>query len=138
MIFEETRKVVEVSKKDFLNIIESSGIYNFLNNVDFNTIKGYDRFDQRAEIYRTVLNMLKDYFADKSTGLVSYGEDYSEHGIGNNSRRPIYLTEDKAKYLLGYISVMAGIFPEINISFQDNDLKTVLPIIERHGYQGVR
>lgn len=138
MIFEETRKVVEVSKKDFVDLIEKSGVYEFLNNVDFNTIKGYDRFEQRAEIYRIVLNMLKEYFSDKSSGLVSYGENYSAHGIGNNSRRPIYLTEENAKYSLGYISVMAGIFPEINISFQDNDLERVLPIIERHGYQGVR
>lgn len=138
MLFEETRKVVEVSNKDFSNIIESSGVYGFLNNVDFNTIKGYDRFEQRAEIYRIVLNMLKDYFADKSTGLVSYGDNYSANGIGNNSRKPIYLTEEGAKYSLGYISVMAGIFPEINITFQDNDLERVLPIIERSGYQGVR
>lgn len=138
MLFEETRKVVEVSNKDFSNIIEGSGVYGFLNNVDFNTIKGYDRFEQRAEIYRIVLNMLKDYFADKNTGLVSYGDNYSANGIGNNSRRPIYLTENNAKYSLGYISVMAGIFPEINISFQDNDLERVLPIIERQGYQGVR
>lgn len=51
MLFEETRKVVEVSKKDFLNVIEKFNVYNFLNNVDFNTIKGYDRFAQRKEIY---------------------------------------------------------------------------------------
>ena len=138
MLFEETRKVVEVSNKNFSNIIEGSGVYGFLNNVDFNTIKGYDRFEQRTEIYKIVLNMLKDYFADKSSGLVSYGDNYSANGIGNNSRKPIYLTEDGAKYSLGYISVMAGIFPEINISFQDNDLERVLPIIERQGYQGVR
>lgn len=138
MLFEETRKVVEVSKKDFLNIIQNSGVYNFLNNVDFNTIKGYDRFEQRTEIYRIVLNMLKEYFYDKSLGIVSYGDNYSANGIGNNSRKPIYLTEDGTKYSLGYISVMAGIFPEINITFQDNDLEKVLPIIERHGYQGVR
>lgn len=138
MLFEETRKVVEVSYKDFLNVLENSGVYEFLNNVDFNTIKGYDRFEQRAEIYKIVLNMLKEYFSDKSSGLVSYGDNYSANGIGNNSRKPIYLTEENAKYSLGYISVMAGIFPEINISFQDNDLDRVLPIIERHGYQGVR
>lgn len=138
MIFEETRRVVEVSKKDFLNVLENSGVYDFLNNVDFNTIKGYDRFEQRAEIYKIVLNMLIEYFSDKSPGLVSYGENYSAHGIGNNSRKPIYLTEESAKYSLGYISVMAGIFPDINITFQDNDLEIVLPIIERAGYQGVR
>lgn len=138
MIFEETRKVVEVSKNDFLNIVKTSGVYDYLNNVNFKDIKGYDRFEQRTEIYNIVLNMLKDYFADKSTGFVSYGENYSANGIGNNSRRPIYLTENNAKYSLGYISVMAGIFPEINISFKDNDLENILPIIERHGYQGVR
>ena len=82
--------------------------------------------------------MLKEYFYDKSLGIVSYGDNYSANGIGNNSRKPIYLTEEGAKYSLGYISVMAGIFPEINITFQDNDLEKVLPIIERHGYQGVR
>lgn len=138
MLFEEARKVVEVSKKDFVDIIEKSGVYDFLNKVDFNTIKGYDRFEQRTEIYKIVLNMLKEYFYDKSLGIVSYGDNYSVNGIGNNSRRPIYLTEEGAKYSLGYISVMAGIFPEINISFQDNDLERVLPIIERQGYQGVR
>lgn len=138
MVFEETRKVVEVSTDDFLNVIESSGIYDYLNNVDFNRIKGYDRFEQRVEIYKIVLNMLKEYFANKSPGTVCYGENFSANGIGNNSRKPIYLIEDNAKYLLGYISVMAGIFPEINISFKDNDLENILPIIERHGYQGVR
>lgn len=138
MLFEETRKVVEVSKKDFLNVIEKSNIYNFLNNVDFNTIKGYDRFAQRKEIYNIVLDMLKEYFHDKSTGDVSYGENYSANGIGNNSRKPIYLDEDNTRYLLGYITVVAGIFPEINISFKDVDLERILPITERHGYQGVR
>lgn len=114
MLFEE---IVEISTNDFVDIIENSGVYNFLNNVDFNTIKGYDRFEQREEIYRTVLNMLKDYFADKSTGLVSYGENYSADGNGNNSSRPIYLTDDNAKYSLGYISIMVGISPEMNIFF---------------------
>lgn len=138
MVFEETRKVVEVSTNDFLNIVKTSGIYDYLNSVNFKDIKGYDRFEQRTEIYRIVLNMLRDYFADKSTGPVCYGENYSANGIGNNSRKPIYLIEDSSKYLLGYISIMAGIFPEINISFKDNDLENILPIIERHGYQGVR
>ena len=135
MLFEE---IVEISTNDFVDIIENSGVYNFLNNVDFNTIKGYDRFEQREEIYRTVLNMLKDYFADKSTGLVSYGENYSADGNGNNSSRPIYLTDDNAKYSLGYISIIVGISPEMNIFFHDNDFEIVLPMIERHGYQGVR
>lgn len=91
MVFEETRKVVEVSTDDFLNVIESSGIYDYLNNVDFNRIKGYDRFEQRVDIYKIVLNMLKEYFANKSPGTVCYGENYSANGIGNNSRKPIYL-----------------------------------------------
>lgn len=138
MIFEETRKIVEISTNDFLNIIEHSGIYDFLNNVDFNKIKGYNRFEQRNEIYEIALDMLKSYFTDKSTGSISYGENYSANGIGNNSRRPIYLTEDNTKYSLGYISIMVGIFREMSISFQDNDLKNILPAIERQGYQGIR
>lgn len=138
MIFEETRKIVEISTNDFLNIIEHSGIYDFLNNVDFNKIKGYDRFEQRNEIYEIALDMLKRYFTDKSIGSISYGENYSANGIGNNSRRPIYLTEDNTKYSLGYISIMAGIFRKMSISFQDNDLKNILPAIERQGYQGIR
>ena len=138
MLFEKTRKTIEVSQKDFLNIIEKSNVYEFLNTVDFNTIKGYDRFQQRSEIYKIILNMLKDYFQDKSSGYVYYGENYSANGIGNNSRKPIYLTEDDTRYLLGYVNVTAGIFPEINIFFQDIDLETILPLIERHGYQGVR
>lgn len=138
MIFEETRRIVEISTNDFLNIIEHSGIYDFLNNVDFNKIKGYDRFEQRNEIYEIALDMLKRYFTDKSIGSISYGENYSANGIGNNSRKPIYLTEDNIKYSLGYISIMAGIFREMSISFQDNDLKNILPTIERQGYQGIR